>query len=99
MTSSTVAAERLEARITVEQKKIFREAAAVTGVSLTDFVVNSVHEAAVRTLEARRVLDLGRRDQKVFVEALLEAEPPNAQLRRAVQRQGYAQRPARSRRP
>ena len=69
------------------------------GVSLTDFVVSSVHEAAVRALAARHALELGRRDQRVFVEALLRAEPPNAQLRRAVQRQGYAKKPARSRRP
>ena len=49
---TTALVGRLEARITAEQKRLFKEAAAVRGVSLTDFVVNCVHEAAVRTLEA-----------------------------------------------
>ena len=41
--------ERLEARISPEQKPLFKEAATLRGVTLTDFVVSSVHEAAVRT--------------------------------------------------
>ena len=92
-------AERLEARITADQKAFFKEAAATRGVSLTDFVVNSVHEAALRTLEARNTVELGRRDQKAFVEALLRTQSPNAALRRAVERQGYARKTSRSRKP
>jgi uncharacterized protein (DUF1778 family) len=85
-------AERLEARITAEQKELFKEAAAARGVSLTDFVVNSVHEAAVRTLQARQTIELGREDQRVFVEALLQPSAPNKALRDAVRRQGYSSR-------
>ena len=54
--TSNPANERLEARVTLEQKELFKEAATLQGVTLTDFVVSSVHQAAIRALEARRVL-------------------------------------------
>jgi len=78
--------ERLEARITPDQKDLFKRAAALRGVTLTDFVVSSVHEAAVRTLEAMHVIEFGRRDQQAFVDALLNPEPPNEKLMRAARR-------------
>ena len=79
--------ERLEARVTAQQKALFREAADLQGVTLTDFIVSSVHQAAVRALEARHVLDLSRRDQQVFVQAVLRPSAPNARLRTAWSRQ------------
>ena len=80
--------ERLEARISPDQKDLFKRAASLRGVTLTDFVISSVHEAAVRTLEAMHVLEFGRRDQQVFVDALLNPEPPNRNLTRAARRHG-----------
>lgn len=93
--AATSAAERLEARITSEQKSLFKEAASLRGVTLTDFVVTSVHEAAVRTLEARHIIDLAHRDQHAFVEALLHPPAPNPELRRAWARHAPSQRPGR----
>jgi uncharacterized protein (DUF1778 family) len=86
-TPSESANERLEARVTPRQKALFREAADLQGVTLTDFIVSSVHQAAVRTLEARHVLELSRRDQQVFVEAILRPPAPDARLRAAWSRQ------------
>jgi uncharacterized protein (DUF1778 family) len=80
--------ERLEARVTVEQKKLFREAATLQGVTLTDFIISSVHQAAIRTLEARHVLELTRNDQVAFVKALLHPAAPNQRLRAAWSRYG-----------
>ena len=79
--------ERLEARVTAQQKALFREAADLQGVTLTDFIVSSVHQAAVRALEARHVLELSRRDQQVFVQAVLRPSAPNPRLRTAWSRQ------------
>jgi uncharacterized protein (DUF1778 family) len=90
-TVSTTTGERLEARISSEQKRLFKEAASLRGVTLTDFVVSSVHDAAVRTLEARHVIELTRRDQEAFVEALLTPPAPNAELRRAWARHGSSE--------
>jgi uncharacterized protein (DUF1778 family) len=95
--TKSVASERLEARVTARQKALFREAADLQGVTLTDFVVSSVHQAAMRTLEARHVLDVSRNDQRVFVEALLRPAAPNAKLRAAWAR--YARTEARSQTP
>jgi uncharacterized protein (DUF1778 family) len=80
---TTTANERLEARVTPEQKELFKEAADLQGVTLTDFIVSSVHQAAVRALEAQHVLELSRTDQKAFVKALLHPEGPNQRLRAA----------------
>src|SRR6266852_4857787 len=80
--------ERLEARITRGQKDLFKRAATLRGVTLTDFVVSSVHEAAVRTLEATHVIEFDHRDQQAFVDALLNPEQPNETLRRAARRHG-----------
>lgn len=88
--------ERLEARITARQKALFREAADLQGVTLTDFIVSSVHQAAVRALEARHVLDLSRQDQAVFVQALLEPPAANARLRTAWSRHARIDRRART---
>ena len=78
--------ERLEARITPDQKDLFKRAASLRGVTLTDFIVSSVHEAAVRTLEALHVIEFGRRDQRAFVDALLNPGPPNEKLIKAARR-------------
>lgn len=93
--------ERLEARITPDQKDLFKRAASLRGVTLTDFVVGSVHEAAVRTLEAVHVIEFGRRDQLAFVDALLNPEPPNRKLTQAARRRDRTpkSRPRARRRP
>src|SRR5437016_12321742 len=72
--------ERLEARITPDQKDLFKRAASLRGVTVTDFVVSSVHEAAVKTLEATHVLEFSRREQQAFVDALLNPEARNERL-------------------
>lgn len=82
-TTTNSTEERLEARISPEQKRLFKEAAALRGVTLTDFVVSSVYEAAVRTLEALHVIELSQNDQRAFVGALTRPPAPKAALRRA----------------
>jgi uncharacterized protein (DUF1778 family) len=80
---------RLEARVTPEMKAMFQEAADLEGLSLTDFLIRSVREAAQRTFRERESMELSRRDQALFVQALLDPPKPNARLQRAAQR--YAQ--------
>jgi uncharacterized protein (DUF1778 family) len=79
-------AERLEARVTREQKELFKRAAALQGRSLTDFIVNSVQEAAVRVLQEREILTLSARDQEAFVSALLNPPEPGQRLQAAARR-------------
>ena len=59
--------DRLEARINKEQKALFERAAALQGRTLTDFVVDSAREAAVRTIQEYETVSLTRKDQEAFV--------------------------------
>ncbi|MEQ1913417.1 MAG: DUF1778 domain-containing protein [Vicinamibacterales bacterium] len=86
MASTVATSERLEARITAEQKALFREAATVAGVTLTDFVISSVQQAALRTLEERNLVHLTRNDRRAFVQAMLSPARPPARLRAAWRR-------------
>jgi uncharacterized protein (DUF1778 family) len=79
-------AERLEARITAEQKSLIERAAALQGRTLTDFVLTSVQEAARRAIEDHRQLELSVRDSEAFVDALLNPKPVNDRLRDTVRR-------------
>lgn len=78
--------ERLEARVSHEQKVLFQRAAELQGRSLTDFVVASVHEAAVRAVEEGRTIRLGIEASRAFAEALLNPREPTAKLRAAARR-------------
>lgn len=77
---------RLETRITAEQKALFERAAALSGRSLTDFVIGSTYEAAQRTLREHERMILAGDDRKAFVQALLKPAAPGPRLRKAVKR-------------
>lgn len=81
-----VRAERLEARVSAEQKRLIERAAALQGRSVTDFVLASVQEAALRAIEDHGRLSLSVRDSEAFVHALLSPEPVNDRLRDTVRR-------------
>ncbi|MCR6631505.1 MAG: DUF1778 domain-containing protein [Magnetospirillum sp.] len=78
--------ERLEARISAEQKALFQRAAELQGRTLTDFIVASVQDAAVRTIDEMQVIRLSVEDSKAFAEALLNPPEPNERLRAAARR-------------
>ncbi len=75
--------ERLEARITPEQKALFQHAVDLAGRSLTDFVISSVQAAAEATIRTHRVLELTARETDVFLAALQHPPAPNQRLRAA----------------
>lgn len=79
-------AERLETRVTAEQKKLIERAAALQGRTLTDFVLTSVQDAARRAIEEHSQLTLSMRDSEAFVDALLNLQPVNDRLRDTVRR-------------
>ena len=76
-------AARLEARISVEQKARLQQAAALSGRTLSEFVVASAQEAASRVIQEHETIRLSRSEQVAFVTALLKPPAPNARLRRA----------------
>jgi uncharacterized protein (DUF1778 family) len=78
--------ERLEARVTLEQKELLQRAAALEGTSVTDFVIRIACQAAARSIRDHAVLGLTARESREFVAALLDAPAPNAALRSAAER-------------
>ncbi len=73
--------ERLEARITADQKALIQRAAEPEGRSVTDYVVSSVQNAAKRTVEAHDVVVLSAAESRAFVDALLHPASQRAPAR------------------
>lgn len=78
--------ERLETRVSLEQKRLFQRAAALQGRTLSDFVVSSLREAAVRTVQEHEYMTLGTQDRDAFVAALLRPSEPGDRLKAARRR-------------
>src|SRR5258708_12828078 len=66
--------ERLETRLTPQQKKRIERAAKIKGTSLSDFVVLSAEDAALRVIREQETLILNERAKEGFIEPLLK--PP-----------------------
>lgn len=84
--SSRARGERLETRVSSDQKRLIEHAAALQGRTLTDFVLTSVQEAARRAIEEHQHLALSVRDSQAFIDALTEPQPVNDRLRETVRR-------------
>src|SRR5258708_16338298 len=84
--------QRLETRVTAEQKTLIEHAAALQGRTGTDFVLTSVQDAARRAIQEHQQLELSVRDSRTFVDALLNPKPLNDPLRDTVRRHRAATR-------
>lgn len=71
----TTEKSRLEARVTSQQKKVFLRAAALSGMSLSDFVKSALLEKANRILSEHDVIRLCLEDQEQLADHLLN--PPS----------------------
>jgi len=78
--------ERLEARLTPEQKKHIERAARIRGTSVSDFVVLSAEDAALRVIQQEASLTLSDRAREVFANALLKPPTPGRRLTAAAKR-------------
>jgi uncharacterized protein (DUF1778 family) len=78
--------QRLEARVTPDQKELIERAACVQGRTVTDFVVSALQEAAKQAIVEHTVWKLTQEQQKVFIDALTDPPAPNLKLREAYQR-------------
>lgn len=84
--ATTAKRERLEARVSPEQKALFERAAQLQGRTLTDFMVGALQEAATRAIRDHEVLTLSARDSLALAEAILNPPEPNEVLREAARR-------------
>ena len=81
-----VRGERLETRVTADQKILIERAAALQGRTVTDFVLANVQEAARQAIETHGRPHLSIKDSDAFVEAMLRPQPINDRLRDTVRR-------------
>ncbi len=78
--------ERIEARLTVDQKALVARAAALEGVSISSFIVQRALDSAARTVEQHELVRLSAKDSKRIAEALLDPPEPTPALMEAVRR-------------
>ncbi|OGT47496.1 MAG: hypothetical protein A3F17_07190 [Gammaproteobacteria bacterium RIFCSPHIGHO2_12_FULL_41_15] len=76
--------DRLEARITTDKKNLLKQAANISGRTLTDFVVDSAYKAAVCVIQEHQQLHLTVNDRDIFIQALSNPPRPSTQLLKAV---------------
>ena len=76
--------DRLEARISTQKKGVLKNAAALTGRTLSEFVISAAYEAAIRLIREHQQLHLSETDRDVFMQALLNPPKPNKNLLKAV---------------
>lgn len=81
-----VKGSRLEARISSQQKRLFKRAAELEGRTLTDFVVSALQAAASKVIQDHEVMTLTGKDREIFVSALLKPVIASGRLRKAVSR-------------
>lgn len=76
--------DRLEVHISYKQKKQFQQAANLLGRTLTDFVISSLQETALRVVQEQKITKLTSNDSQIFIQTLLSPPLPNKHLRNAV---------------
>ncbi len=78
--------ERLDMRLTPDQKDLLERAAAIAGQPLTTFAVAHLIERAEEVLERSQRTVLSRRDAEHFLDLLDSAPAPAPSLRAALRR-------------
>jgi len=77
--------ERLDVRLRRDAKQLIARAAALTGQSLSDFVVSAVLERSRDVIERASSLELSEDEATRFLEALATPPAPNVKLREAAE--------------
>jgi uncharacterized protein (DUF1778 family) len=85
-TGSAMRSERLDARVSPEEKETIETAANLRGISYSDFIRLAVKEAALNTIREHEVLTLNQESRRVFIDALLNPPKPNRKALAAAKR-------------
>ena len=82
----TLKSNRLEARVSANQKQLFQQAAHLLGRPLTDFVISTLQEVSLRVIQEHELLKLLDQDRQLFAQSLIKPPLPNKPLIKAAQR-------------
>jgi uncharacterized protein (DUF1778 family) len=75
---------RIEARVSKDQKELIERAAAVSGRTVSDFVLAHVEVAAKKIIEEHEKIHLNQAQSRILVDALLAPKKPNRRLKLAM---------------
>jgi uncharacterized protein (DUF1778 family) len=75
---------RFDAKLTLEQKELFLQAATLKGFrSLTDFVISTVQERAYIIIKEHNTILASQKDKEIFFESLSNPKEPSDKLIKA----------------
>lgn len=77
---------RLEARVSLDQKQLFQQAANLLGRPLTDFMISVLQEAALRVIREHEIIRLVEQDRQIFIQSLISPPLPGKRLIKAAKR-------------
>jgi uncharacterized protein (DUF1778 family) len=81
---ATTVNDRIDVRISKEQKELFKYASELSGFkSLTEFVVYCIKAETNKVINENNTLLKSLEDKKIFVNALLNPPAPNDKLKKA----------------
>ena len=83
---ATQKSERLEARVTAEQKALIERASALAGRSVSEFVTSAAFAAAQSAIREHEKMVLSEADALAFAQALDRPPEPDGKNREAVRR-------------
>ncbi len=72
--------DRIDLRITREQKELLARAASLSGVSMSSFLVNNALDQAKRIIVKSETITLSDRDRDLFYSILKNPPKPNKNL-------------------
>jgi uncharacterized protein (DUF1778 family) len=79
--------ERVDLRLPMDQKRLIEQAATLSGLTVSGFILGSTIERAREVLRETTVIELSNRDRDRFLAALDDEQAkPGAALRRAARR-------------
>jgi uncharacterized protein (DUF1778 family) len=86
MLSANKKTERITARISADIRNRLVEAAAFSGATLNQFLVQAAVEKAQSIIEKERVISLSYKDAEVFFKAIENPPKANEKLKKAIKK-------------
>lgn len=83
---SALKKQRIDLRLTDDDKSMIEEAAAMTNQTITQFMVASASERAAEVIEQHRRLILSEESWNLVMDAISNPPAPNDRLKRAAER-------------
>jgi uncharacterized protein (DUF1778 family) len=78
--------ERVEVRISQDEKVLLQQAAALEGRTLSDFLVSSAHRAATESIREHQIISLSVSESQRFADTLLDPPEPSEYVIEAFKR-------------